>query len=596
MSIWKKKFLFGHLSIQQRLPLLICFFLLTSITIYGFANYYSLRRATLALGKVRLGTLTDQTSAMFGNSAQVVVVDLHKATQQKPVIQYIQTGGREFKKETLAELDKLHKDTTWVSVQLLDSNMTPVLRSNKSTVDVKADIKTVISATLKATDSVMVGKIYNINGGMYYPIIATIINKKHLLGYIFGWQAVKVTPQAVAQFSGFLGPGAVLYIENSDASFWTDLLKPVPNPVFKPGHMNDMIEYTSPKGEEMIARAKAVPFTQWVTVIEFPREAVLEGVKGFTNLIIISGLVLTIAGIIAAWVMSRNITKPLNKLTVAAAMMSQGDYSESVDVYRKDELGALANAFNVMTAKVYKMHQDLENKVAERTVQLQNANKELEAFSYSVSHDLRTPLRAVSGYSIMLKEDYEGKLDEEGMRIINNILINSKMMGQLIDELLAFSRLGKKELAFTDVNMKQLVETAAEELLQTETPGKYQIDIGSLPEAKADRSMIKQVLINLLGNAIKYSSKRSDPKIEIGATEEEKRIVYYVKDNGVGFDMAYAGKLFGVFQRLHSQEEFTGTGVGLALVKRIIDKHSGEVWAEGYENIGATFYFSLPKN
>jgi PAS domain S-box-containing protein len=237
----------------------------------------------------------------------------------------------------------------------------------------------------------------------------------------------------------------------------------------------------------------------------------------------------------------------------------------------------------------------LQDEVALRTSQMEKANKELEAFSYSVSHDLRTPLRAVSGYSIMLKEDYEDKLDSEGNRILGNIVANARMMGQLIDDLLAFARLGKKELINSIIDMQLLTTRVVNELLQHEDKD-YDIRIGILPPVEGDSGMLKQVLMNLVSNAIKYSSKKERPIIEIGATDEETRIIYYVKDNGVGFDMAYAGKLFGVFQRLHSQEEFEGTGVGLALVKRIMDKHKGEVWGEGVEDSGAVFYFSLPKN
>jgi light-regulated signal transduction histidine kinase (bacteriophytochrome) len=193
----------------------------------------------------------------------------------------------------------------------------------------------------------------------------------------------------------------------------------------------------------------------------------------------------------------------------------------------------------------------------------------------------------------MLKEDYEDKLDAEGNRIINNIITNAKMMGQLIDDLLSFSRLGKKDLVRTQVDMEFLATTLVRDLLQHEPEDKYNINIGLLPPAEADEDMIKQVLINMIGNAIKYSSKKDSPKIEIGFKTEGVRTIYYVKDNGAGFNMDYADKLFGVFQRLHSAEEFEGSGVGLALVKRIIDKHNGEIWAEGVENIGAAFYFTL---
>jgi len=409
------------------------------------------------------------------------------------------------------------------------------------------------------------------------------------------WQILRVTPKAVAQFTQLIGAGTRLYIVNTDGSVWTDLIKPVAAP-FKINSMGEPIEYTGPDGL-MIAKVQPVPNTGWLTAIAFSEQNILEGVNSFMKWILIFGLLLTAIGIFAAWAMSRNITRPLSQLTRAAKAVSQGNYSSPkfIDVNRNDELGELAIAFNIMTAEVYHTWQNLDNKVKERTSQLERVNKELEAFSYSVSHDLRTPLRAVSGYSIMLKEDYEDKLDAEGKRIIGNIITNGRMMGQLIDDLLAFSRLGKKELTSTKVDMQLLAISVVNELLQNDLEKDYKINIGILSPCEADPGMIKQALINLLSNAVKYSSKKANPEIEIGCEDEETRTVYYVKDNGVGFDMAYAGKLFGVFQRLHSQEEFEGTGVGLALVKRIIDKHNGEVWADGHENIGATFYFSLPK-
>ena len=304
-----------------------------------------------------------------------------------------------------------------------------------------------------------------------------------------------------------------------------------------------------------------------------------------------------IVGIITAWIMSRNITKPLNMLTEATAAISRGNYTSYVtdELYGSYELRKLAIAFNIMAGEIRLMHNNLENKVEERTAQLENVNKELEAFSYSVSHDLRTPLRAINGYSVMLSEDYEGKLDDNGKRMIRNIISNAKMMGQLIDDLLSFSKLGKKELVRSRVNMQALVEDIADELLQQEPEGKYKVIIEALPAADADQVMIRQVVLNLLGNAIKYTAKKISPEIEVGFTDEPHSTVYYVKDNGAGFNMAYADKLFGVFQRLHSVEDFEGSGVGLALAKRIILKHNGEIWADARENAGATFYFRLPK-
>ncbi len=234
-----------------------------------------------------------------------------------------------------------------------------------------------------------------------------------------------------------------------------------------------------------------------------------------------------------------------------------------------------------------------ERKKAEE--QLKAVNKELEAFSYSVSHDLRAPLRAVNGYAEMLNEDYEAELDEEGKRIIQAIRYNTAKMGTLIDDLLAFSQLGRKEMKKTKIDMNELTEGVLSEMNKS-VSHKAKISIGELQSVKADYGLLHQVMFNLISNAIKYSSKKENPIVEIFSEMKDGEIIFSVKDNGAGFDMKYADKLFGVFQRLHSQEEFEGTGVGLAIVQRVIAKHSGRIWAEGKVNEGATFKFSLTIN
>ncbi|WP_207494975.1 sensor histidine kinase [Aridibaculum aurantiacum] len=240
------------------------------------------------------------------------------------------------------------------------------------------------------------------------------------------------------------------------------------------------------------------------------------------------------------------------------------------------------------------LHDQLEEKVKQRTKELATVNQELEAFSYSVSHDLRTPLRAIGGYAMMLQEDYGETLDAEGNRIINAIVSNTRMMGSLIDDLLTFSRMSRLEMLYNDIDMTGMAKECLDQLLQHEKK-KHEIIIHPLPAGRGDANMLKQVWVNLLGNAIKYSSKKELPVIEIGTIETPGYSTYYVKDNGAGFNMKYANKLFGVFQRLHRTDEFEGTGLGLALAKRIISKHNGSIWAEAVENEGATFYFNLPK-
>ncbi len=242
---------------------------------------------------------------------------------------------------------------------------------------------------------------------------------------------------------------------------------------------------------------------------------------------------------------------------------------------------------------IEQLNRTLELKVLERTRQLQEANKEMEAFTYSVSHDLRAPLRIIDGYSNILSAEFTTSAPEENRRLLGIIMQNVQRMGKLIDELLNLSRLSRKALNITRNNMTMLVKTILNDRI--ELAGHHaEIRVAALHPANCDQSLISQVWINLISNAIKYSRKREYPLIEISSAAQPSFVSYTIKDNGVGFDMKYAGKLFDVFQRLHNLSEYEGTGIGLALVQRIVLNHGGKVWAEATENEGATFHFSLP--
>jgi two-component system sensor kinase len=245
-------------------------------------------------------------------------------------------------------------------------------------------------------------------------------------------------------------------------------------------------------------------------------------------------------------------------------------------------------------AAFFKRLHEKDEDIHSYALRLKEVNKELEAFSYSVSHDLKAPLRAMAGFANILLEDYRPKLDDEGKRIIGVINDNTIKMGQLIEALLALSHVGRKVVEVSDIDMTDLARTVCTELkVALGEDRKVEIALKAMPSARADYTLAKQVLINLISNAIKFTGHNEKAVIEIGGYDKGEERVYYVKDNGVGFDMQYAHKLFGVFQRLHSSKEFEGNGVGLALVQQIIMRHGGRIWFEAEVGKGATFYFTL---
>jgi signal transduction histidine kinase len=306
------------------------------------------------------------------------------------------------------------------------------------------------------------------------------------------------------------------------------------------------------------------------------------------------GLVLSVSSLVAlglAAMLQHFISGPIVSLAKATkGVAAARDYSLRARHDSDDEFGQLVASFNEMLAEIES--RDVALRV--KNTELEAANRELEAFSYSVSHDLRSPLRALDGYSHAIQEEFGAQLPDEGRRYLETIRAETKRMGDLIDDLLEFARLSRQPLHKQTVAVDQLVHTALGELNAQRRDREVEIRFGELPPCEGDAALLKQVWINLLSNALKYTRQREHAVVEVGSTRKgADPVVYFVRDNGTGFDMRYAHKLFGVFQRLHRAEDYEGTGVGLAIVQRVIHRHGGRVWAEAAPDRGATFYFSL---
>jgi signal transduction histidine kinase len=312
-------------------------------------------------------------------------------------------------------------------------------------------------------------------------------------------------------------------------------------------------------------------------------------------------LVCTLGAIGVSLLFQRRISQPILDLAMTAKKVSKDkDFSVRAKADSRDETGLLVETFNEMLARIQEQNQalekardELEERVIERTTQLEVANKELESFSYSVSHDLRAPLRSIDGFSQALFEDYGDKLDAQGRSDLQRVRAATQRMAQLIDDMLNLSRVSRGEMRREIVDLSSMVRNIAEELKAAEPDRKVDVAIADGIQAEGDVRLLRVLVENLLRNAWKFTGKKPAAKIEFGISQNNGKPVYFVRDDGAGFDMAYAGKLFGAFQRLHAMTEFNGTGVGLATVQRIVDRHGGKVWAEGKVDQGATFYFTL---
>lgn len=585
---------FQHLSLKKRLPLLIFILLLIVIVSFSLATYLTIWKSTEKIGKERLRSLTGELATMLSQSTGNMV-SLHKKTAKNDSLrEYATLGNAGLESTVLNLLKKLRTDSSVILVELIDNKGKKLLGYSEASPGLQAQLHQKWSSLLhpKKTDSGQVLNMFSLAGTIYYPIITPVSRNSGSGPNLVSWRQMVTAPGSVEQINNLMGRGASLAIGNKDGSLWTDLNRPIQGPAVAITDAEEYFTYKASSGNLVIAATQPISNSSWRVLIEYSKEAMLESANRFLKWLILIGGILLLAGIITTWQMSSNITGPLNQITDAAIAISKGDYTIPVNTKRNDELGKLAHAFEEMKQQVQFTQAKLENKVKERTAQLEAVNKELEAFSYSVSHDLRAPLRGIIGFTSILEDKYTNQLDDEAKRLTNIIKRNTIKMGSLIDDLLSFSKFSRQDLLKINFSTSDIITEIITDM--DSATKKVEWDIQALPHTFGDINSIRQVWVNLISNALKYSGNSATPRIEIGSYSEGGQIVFFIKDNGVGFDTKYMDKLFKVFQRLHSTKEFEGTGVGLAIVEKIISRHGGKVWAKAEKDNGATFFFSLP--
>ncbi len=591
----RARFSLSNLSIRNRLTLLIGTLVFGIIAISIWASYRGVREAALEVGRERLLSLTQQLATLSQQSSADLLSKTSIAANDAAIVDFLRSPSAATRPGASAILQQFvpSRDPNSLQVELWKANYSVALvmpdGASPQSADLEPELKQCSVEPFKA-----VGAIQVLNDIITYTAVTAVIDSTGKpLGYLVRWRRVSPTPDARKRLADLLGSQAALYYGNSQGDVWTDMEKAAPKPPLGLDSTLQVTHYTR-DGNSVMALGRPISGTPWFIVVEFPDQVFLTQGNRFLRRMMLIGLVLLVIGLVGAFALSRSITKPLYSLTHAASVISGGDYSYIVNIRRSDELGALASAFNVMVVKARDSQRDLERNVQERTAQLQTANKELEAFSYSVSHDLRAPLRHINGFSQALLEDYADKLDEVGKGYLQDVRGASEQMGHLIDDVLQLARVTRSEMRREVVNLSEMAHSVVAELQKSDAGRTATIDIEEGLWTHGDNRLLRIMLTNLLGNAWKFSSKQELAEIVFGKEQQDGEDAYFVRDNGAGFEMAYVDKLFGAFQRLHGADEFEGTGIGLATVQRVVRRHGGRVWAEGAVDHGATFHFTIP--
>jgi signal transduction histidine kinase len=597
---WSEMHRWNRLSLAAKLPLTIGILLLLACGTMTAVTYRYVRTSATDLAVDRLELAATRVSELITQSARTRLAQLQLAAGRASAAEYLRRpseGQRAVLTSVLAEY--VGKSQTPVAVELWDAEYRTVAQAGVA-------FETVPPGTRRAwlaPDANPRGTIVPFRRSgerLVYAVIVPVYEDEYVVGHLVERRVVAQSGQAAAMLTGLIGEEAVLLLGNARDEIWTDTTRIVSLP--DAARSSGAARYRRADGAEALVHTVAVADTPWMVAAEFPVAIVMRPATRFLRTALGALVLLSAGGAFVGWVVCQRMTTPLRQLTAAAEAIAASGTAPPIATSRVDEVGRLARSFNTMADEVTQGRQRLEGVVAEldrrvreRTTALEQANGELEAFSYSVSHDLRAPLRAIDGFGRILVEDHAAELSAEARKCLDVINHRTKHMGQLIDDLLTFSRLGRHPLTRGPVDMTAIARSSMDEAARSNAHRLISTVVHPLPSADGERSLVGQVFENLVQNAFKFTRTRATAVVEIGHEVRDGLVLYYVRDNGVGFDMQYADKLFGVFQRLHRAEDFEGTGVGLAIVDRIIRRHGGRVWADATVDGGATFYFTLPE-
>ena len=586
------------MSIQQKLPLLVSGLLLVVIVSYSWASYEAVKSASLDVARQRLLSLTDQLAQLFDQSAKAGEKALRAVASDVAVHDFVASSGRLSQSAALEALSKAGpRPEVTMRAEILDAGGEAKLTLHPEPPERHQELAEELKKAATGPDFASVGRLRLINDTLVYPEVAAVVTGNQPIGFVVRWLRVTATTQARDQLAKLLGGNASLYIGNDHGDVWTDFVTSAPKPPadadLTPGKIH---VYTRPGGTPVVATTHAIASVPWTVLVEFSEQAVMAPANAFLRRAVLIGFVVLASATLLAWYLTRSITKPLSDLTVAASALAAGDFSTVVESSRTDELGELSHAFNTMVGHVHDEQEKLESRVRDRTQQLHERNAELETFGHSISHDLRAPLRAMHGFSQALLEDCGDQLDDVGKDYAQRVVVGAKRMDSLIQDLLAYSRVSRSEMPLTDVSLADVTKEAMAQIEGDVSAAGGSVNVAAgLPVVRAHRVALVQAVTNLIANSVKFVPKGSAPVIHVRADRDGAgRTRVWVEDNGIGIDPAHHERVFGVFERLHGVESYPGTGIGLAIVRKSVERMGGSVGVVSAAGEGSRFWIELP--
>jgi signal transduction histidine kinase len=584
------------------LPIFIGGLLVLVTAIYASAAYQGMRRALVTISHERLAVVGDQFAQMFHRSRDQLLENLRRTADSAAVRDFLTRPSDAAR----ARATKLLTPATPQGQQVIGSELLNVRGQGVlSTGDPRrwggpsVEAGWVNGGGSGQPDSGTVGRFRLVGDSVVYAAAVPVRSGGQLVGHLVQWRRVAASRQSLDDLSRLIGTGARLYVGDLADDVWTDLSGPAPAPPIDLQHATGAQQYARDSVGTVLAAARPINGTPWGVVVEFPRSAVLTPTRQFLWRLWAIAAVIVALGLVGAWVLSRVLTRPLGHLTQAAEAVAGGDYTQLTGpavAGRQDELGRLAGAFDTMVTHVRDSQHQLEDRVQQRTAELQERNEELEAFGYSISHDLRAPLRAMEGFSRALLEDYGDRLDETGVQYAQRVVTAAQSMDELIRDLLAYSRITRAELRLVPVEVDRLVRAAVEQL-DAEIRGRNAQVVVSppLPPVMGHDATLAQVLANLLGNGMKFVPKGRTPEVRVRAERRNGNVRLWIEDNGIGIAPEHHERIFRVFERLHGASDYPGTGIGLAIVRKGVERMGGRVGVESAVGGGSKFWIELPQ-